>query len=187
MQHGPCALDRRSFLRDCAGGATAIAIASLLPAGCANDYPQAASDVAPLQALSEKEYAVARAVAEAFLVGAPVDPATVARAIDAELAMAGDPMLSDMKTVFGLIEHATFLGGRFRRFTALSSEQRLRDLQGWSQSRFSLRRAAFQAAKGFVTYFAYIREETRPHTGFTGPWPESLKLEVRPVDFGEVA
>lgn len=185
--HMEPALGRRAFLRDTAGGAVAITLASLLPAGCSRDYPQAANDGASLRSLTDKEYAVARAVAEAFLVGAPADPANIARAIDAELALAGDPMLTDMKTVLGLIEHGTFLGGRFRRFTGLSPEQRLRDLEGWSRSRFELRRAVFQAAKGFVTYFAYIRDETRKHTGFTGPWPESLKLEVRPVDFGEVA
>ena len=179
--------DRRSFLRTSLGGGSAILLASLLPTGCARDYPQADGDGYAPQSLSAKEYAVARAAAEALLVGVPVTAASVAQGIDRELLVAGEPMRSDMRTVLTLIEHATPLGGRVRRFTALTPAERRRYLGGWSRSRFSLRRGAYQALKGFIVYFAYIQPETRPLTRFAGPWPERGQLPVVPVDFGEIA
>ncbi len=187
MHPRPNELDRRSFLRATAGGTAAIAAASLLPAGCARDYPAAGADGVELAALTPKEYAVARAAAEAMLAGVPVEPATVAQRIDHELAAVGDPIRTDMKTVLGIIQHATPLGGHLRRFTALTPASRLMYLNGWARSRFELRRAAFQALKGFVHYFAYMDDRTRPLTGFEGPWPERMALPVTPVDYGEIA
>src|SRR5687768_6757573 len=182
--NGPSAIDRRGFLRVTAGGATAIALASLLPAGCSSDYPQAEGDGIELKSLSEKQYAVARAAAEALLVGVPVTAATVAMRIDQELAWVGDPITTDMKTVLTLMEHATPLGLRARRFTSLNPEERLAYLKGWRDSRFQLRRAAYQAIKGFVYYMAYIDPATRSITGFEGAWPERTKIAAYPVDFG---
>jgi hypothetical protein len=179
-------IDRRGFLRVSAGGATAIVLASLLPAGCARDYPYADDDGTELKSLTDKQYAVARAAAEALLVGVPVSAAVVAARIDQELAWVGEPIRTDMKTVLTLMEHATPLGGRMRRFTSLTPEQRLAYLHGWRHSRFQLRRAAYQALKGFVYYMAYIDPATRPLTGFTGPWPERISIAAYPVDFGEV-
>ena len=183
----PLALNRRGFLRATAGGATAAALASLVPAGCAEDYPQAGADDVALQALTPKEYAVARAAAEALLAGVPVEPAAVAAAIDANLAAVGDPIRADMKTVLSLLEHLTLLGGRMRRFTALDPEARLAYLGTWARSRFALRRAAFQAVHAFVYFFTYSQDATRPITGFEGPWPErGVPIPAYPVDFGEV-
>jgi hypothetical protein len=183
----PDSLSRRGFLRVSAGGSAVIAIASFLPAGCARTYPQASSDNADLKAMSPKEYAVARAAAEALLVGVPLSATTIAKRMDQELAWVGDPIRTDMKTVLSLTEHLTPLGGRVRRFTQLEPEQRLAYLRTWRDSRFQLRRAAYQAVKGFVYYFAYIDDATRGMTGFDGPWPERVKLPIKPVDFGEIA
>ena len=177
---------RRGFLRTVAGGTAAVAAASWLPAGCAADYPQAAADGVSLQSLTAKEYAVARAAAEALLVGVPVTPDRVATRIDRELAIAGEPMLTDMRTVLKLIEHGTVLSLRPRRFTALSADARRVVLDDWATSRMNLRRAAYQALKGFVVYFAYIDNATRPLTGFPGPWPELRQIAITPVDFGEI-
>lgn len=178
---------RRGFLRAAAGGGTAVVAASLLPAGCGRSYPVAVADGVSLQSLSPKEYAVARAAAEALLEGVPVDPIDVATGIDQELAIAGDPMRSDMKTVLRLMEHGTLLSLRRRRFTALGPAERRAVLKHWATSRFNLRRAAFQALKGFVVYFAYTQDATRALTGFPGPWPEYVRIDAYPVDFGEVA
>jgi hypothetical protein len=179
-------IDRRGFLRITTGGAAAIALASLVPAGCATDYPQADDDRLDLKSLTPKEYAVARAAAEALLVGVPVTAAIVAQRIDQELAWVGEPVRTDMKSVLSLMEHATPLGWHIRRFTALAPEQRLAYLDTWRNSRFQLRRAAYQGLKGFVYYFAYIDPATRSITGFQGPWPERVKIPAYPVDFGEV-
>jgi len=180
-------IDRRSFLRTTAGGTAAIALASLLPAGCSSDYPQADSDKASLLVLTPKQYAVARAAAEAILVGVPVSAAVVARRIDEELFLVGDPVRSDMQTVLGLFEHLTLLGGKLRKFTDLTPAERLAYLQGWSRSRLKLRRGAYFALKGFVQYFAWSDDATRPLTRFQGPWPERLNIPAKPVDFGVIA
>lgn len=183
----PPGISRRGFLRSTAGGGAAIALASVLPAGCSDRYPAADSDGAELEALTAKEYAVARAAAEALLVDVPVEPAVVARRLDRQLAGVGDPVRSDMKTVLGLLEHLTFLDGRVRRFTELAPEQRLHYLRGWGRSRFNLRRAVFQATRGFIYFFTYADDATRPITGFKGAWPERYGFPAYPVDFGEVA
>ncbi len=183
----PPGMDRRGFLRTTAGGTAAIALASIVPVGCAADYPQAADDGAELQALSPKEYAVVKAAAEAILDGVPVPPERIAQRIDHELAMVGEPVLTDMKTVLTLLEHMTLLGGRLRRFTALDPAARLDYLHGWARSRFTLRRAVFQAVRAFIYFFAYSDDATRSITRFTGPWRERIDIPAYPVDFGEVA
>lgn len=182
----PPTVDRRGFLRTTAGGTAALAVATLIPSGCATDYPQAEADGAALQTLSPKEYAVARAAAEALLVAVPAAPREVALRMDRELALVGDPVRHDMKTVLSLLEHLTFLEGRLRRFTALDAGARLDCLHGWKRSRFNLRRGAFQAVRSFVYFFAYIDDATRPLTGFPGPWPERIAIPAYPVDFGEI-
>jgi hypothetical protein len=180
-------VDRRGFLRSSAGGGIAIAAASLLPAGCARDYPQASQDATSLQALTEKEYAVVRAAAEALVVGVPITAAVVAQRVDRELALAGEPMLKDFKMLTRLIEHLTPLSGKARRFTSLRVEDRLAYLRGWSRSRFALRRGGYYGLKGLVYYVTYTDPATRPLTGFAGSWPERVKIAATPVDFGDIA
>jgi hypothetical protein len=183
---GAVVLSRRGFLRTTAGGGAVIAVAAVLPTGCTRDYPQAARAGVRLQALSEKEFAVAVAAAEALMVDLPVSPEQVAAGIDAELAIAGEPMKADMKTVLSIMEHAPLLSLRRKRFTSLSPAARRAVLDDWATSRFNLRRAAYQALRGFVVYFAFIDDATRPLTGFAGPWPELVQIPVYPIDFGEV-
>ena len=180
-------MDRRGFLRTTAGGSLAILAASMLPTGCSRDYPQSGSDAYVLKSMTPKEYATARAAAEAMLVGVPVTSSSVAQRMDLELSRVGDPVRSDMKTVLNLIEHATPLGLHAKRFTALTPDQRRMYLNTWATSRFVLRRGAYQALKGFVSYFAYVQDSTRELTRFPGPWPERMKYPAFPVDFGEIA
>jgi hypothetical protein len=184
---GGSAVTRRGFLRAATGGTAAVAAASVIPVGCARQYPQAEVAGVALQALTPKQYAVARAAAEALVVGVPVSPDAIAAGIDAELALAGEPMRSDMKTVLTLMEHGTVLSLRPRRFTALTAAARRAVLHDWSRSRFNLRRAAYQALRGFVVYVAWVDDATRPLTGFPGPWPELVDVPVYPVDYGEIA
>ncbi|HEX2166153.1 MAG TPA: twin-arginine translocation signal domain-containing protein [Longimicrobiales bacterium] len=179
-------ISRRGFLGGVAGGTAAVAVASVLPAGCAPEYGERRSDGSALLSLTPKEYAVARAAAEALLVGVPTSPESVANGIDAELAVAGEPMRTDMKTVLSLMEHGTLLSFRRSRFSELPPEERREVLNDWATSRFNLRRAAFQALKSFVIFYAYIDDSTRSLTGFEGPWPERFDLPVFDVDYGEI-
>jgi hypothetical protein len=183
----PGGLSRRGFLRGVAGGTAAVAVASLLPAGCAPGYPERRPDGRTLLVLTPKEYAVARAAAEAMLVDVPVSPDDVASRIDAELALVGEPIVTDMKTVLSLMEHGPLLSFRRQRFSALTPAARRAVLEDWATSRYNLRRAAFQALKGFILFFAYIDDSTRPLTGFTGAWPERFAFPAYDVDFGEIA
>jgi hypothetical protein len=183
----PEGLSRRGFLRGVAGGTTAVAVASLLPAGCAPTYPDRRPDGRTLLALTPKEFAVARAAAEAMLVDVPVSHDDVASAIDAELALVGEPVLTDMKTVLSIMEHGPMLSFRRKRFTQLTPAERRSVLEDWATSRYNLRRAVFQGLKGFIVFFAYIDDATRPLTGFAGAWPERFELPAYEVDFGEIA
>jgi hypothetical protein len=184
---GAAGMDRRSFLRATAGGSAAIALASLLPAGCAADYPQAAADGVALQGLTAKEYATVRAAVEAFLMGVPVPPEKVAHRIDLEVGLIGDPIRKDMQTVLMLIEHGTILSGHISTFTSLPVATRLDVLNDWRDSRFELRRGVFSALKSFVYFYGYADDATRGITKFEGPWPERTKIAAYPIDFGPIA
>ena len=76
-----------------------------------------------------------------------------------------------------------------RRFTELDPAERLAYLEGWRDSRFNLRRAAFNAIKSFVYFFAYSDPALWNATGFPGPWPGRVgpPVAVPAVDFGEIA
>jgi hypothetical protein len=180
-------LSRRGFLRGVTGGTAAVAVASLIPAGCAPDYRERRADGAALKSLTPKQYAVARAAAEAMLVDVGADADVVASRIDAELAVAGEPMRGDMKTVLSLMEHGSVLSFRRKRFSTQPVAVRRELLEDWATSRFKLRRAAFGALKGFVVFYAYIDDATRPLTGFPGPWPGRVPVPAYDVDFGDIA
>ena len=180
----PPGLDRRGCLRSTAGGTLAIALASLLP-GCGRAADAGGSP--ELRSLTDAEYETVRAAAEALLAGtAAADPAKIAQRIDYELWAVGGAIEEDMRTVLQLLERLTFLGGRARRFSELSSEQRLAYLHTWRDSRFNLRRASFNAVKSFVYFFAYSDPGMWAMTRFPGPWPGRVSVPVPPVDFGEV-
>jgi len=180
-------MDRRGFLRTGAGGAAAVLLASLLPGACSPGYADTTGQGEPLRSLSPREYAVALAAAEALLIGLPVEPARVATAMDRELSLVGGAIERDMKTVLTLLEHLTPLGLRLSPFSRLSPEARLRYLETWRDSRFSLRRAAFNAVRSFVYFYAYADPATWSITNFPGPWPGRVHIPATPVDFGEIA
>jgi hypothetical protein len=96
-------------------------------------------------------------------------------------------MFTDMKTVLSLMEHGPLLSFRRNRFSALTPDARREVLDDWATSRFNLRRAAFQALKGFIVFYAYINDSTRTLTRFPGPWPEKLSLPVYEIEFGDIA
>lgn len=182
----PPGIDRRGFLRKTAGGGLAIGLASLLP-GCGREAGAVGASGGELRSLTQKEFEVARGAADALLAGVPVDPAAIAERLDYELWAVGGAIEEDMRTVLQLLEHLTLLGGRLRRFSELDRPERLAYLETWRDSRFNLRRAAFNAVRSFVYFFAYSDPATWQATGFPGPWPGRIEAAVPPVDFGEIA
>lgn len=183
----PPGIDRRGFLRSTAGGGLAIALAAVLP-GCNREAGAQGVRASDLRSLTVSEYETARAAAEALLAGGPgVDAGALALRLDWELWAAGGAIEEDMRTVLQLLERLTPLGGRLRRFSELTSEERLAYLHGWRNSRFNLRRASFNAIKSFVYFFAYADPATWSYTGFPGPWPGRVRVPIPAVDFGEIA
>ncbi|HUF11694.1 MAG TPA: hypothetical protein VMN78_01175 [Longimicrobiales bacterium] len=181
----PPGIDRRGFLRSTAGGGVAIGLAALLP-GCGREASAGAAAAGELRSLTGKEFEVARAAAEALLVGVPIDPSAIATRLDYELWAVGGAIEEDVRTVLQLLEHLTPLGGRLRRFTELNPTERLAYLETWRNSRFNLRRASFNAIKSFVYFFAYADPAMWAATGFPGTWPGRIPVGIPPIDFGEV-
>jgi len=111
--------------------------------------------------LARREAAFLDAAAEATF---PPGGAIPLSGREADLPGYADPFLASLprhlrlqvRAMFMLFEQATLLlpapgrGGR-RRFSALSSEQRVAVLEGWSGSRYFLRRLAFTALRAVLT------------------------------------
>jgi len=116
--------------------------------------------------LSAREYALVRGAAEAaFPPGGPIPlsgiDAKIPEHIDRYLAALPARNRLLIRLLFVLIEHATLLfkapgWDGFRRFSALSLEQRMAVLEGWARSKFQLRRLVFQGLRAVLTmgYFA---------------------------------
>lgn len=116
--------------------------------------------------LSAREYALVRCAAEAaFPPGGPIPlsgiDARIPEHIDRYLAALPARNRVLIRLLFVLIEHATLLfkapgWDGFRRFSALSLEQRMAVLEGWARSPIQLRRLVFQGLRAVLTmgYFA---------------------------------
>ena len=80
-----------------------------------------------------------------------------------------------IRALFLLFEQGTLLWpargvGAFRRFSALSPQQRLRVLHGWEQSRLRSRRMAISALKAVLILGYLGRPESLAALGMS-PWP----------------
>ena len=119
-----------------------------------------------LRRMSRAEAAFVAAAAEAlFPPGGPVAPsgcqAGIPSYVDGYLDRVPPQPRLLMRALFFLVQHATvFFPARhvlgFRRFSSLTSEQRVEVLEGWAQSRFFPRRLAFTSLRAVLTmgYFA---------------------------------
>ena len=119
-----------------------------------------------LRQLSAREYALVRCAAEAaFPPGGPIPlsgiDARIPEHIDRYLAALPARNRVLIRLLFVLIEHATLLfkapgWDGWRRFSALSLEQRIAVLEGWARSKIQVRRLVFQGLRAVLTmgYFA---------------------------------
>jgi hypothetical protein len=116
--------------------------------------------------LSAREYALVRGAAEAaFPPGGPIPlsgiEAKIPEHVDRYLAALPARNRVLIRLLFVLIEHATLIfkapgWDGWRRFSALSLEQRMAVLEGWARSTIQPRRLVFQGLRAVLTmgYFA---------------------------------
>jgi hypothetical protein len=119
-----------------------------------------------LPQLSARELALVRAAAEAaFPPGGPIPlsgiDARIPEHVDRYLAALPARNRVLIRLLFVLIEHATWIfkapgWDGFRRFSALTLEQRMAVLEGWARSKIHVRRLVFQGLRAVLTmgYFA---------------------------------
>ena len=119
-----------------------------------------------LTQLSAREYALVCATADAAFPPGGVIPLSGTQAgipAHADRYLAALPPRNRLliRLLFVLIEHATLIfkapgWDGWRRFSALSLEQRMAVLEGWARSRFLPRRLVFQGLRAVLTmgYFA---------------------------------
>jgi D-cysteine desulfhydrase len=160
---------RRRFLKLGVGGV----VAGGLFYWRACHYPRAAS-FADVTHLSARGAAILAAVVEAVLPpsadrGRAAVDAHV-RAIDAQLGSFPPEARTDVNRLLYLVEQATLpLGGRVRRFSSLTIDERTEVLASWSTSDHDLVRAGLRGLVSLV-YLAYYRDaKAFAAIGYPGP------------------
>jgi hypothetical protein len=111
-----------------------------------------AGDAAFLEAAAKSFFPQGAAEESPGHEGAPVQ---LAERVDRYLAVLPGRQRTLIRLLLLLFEQSTIVlpargVGAFRRFSSMSPEQREQTLQGWAESRFYLRRAAFTALKAVL-------------------------------------
>lgn len=131
---------------------------------CFKGYPRGG---ARYRHLSRREVAFLNAAGDATFPRGGAIPASgsdadVAGYVDRWLAASRPRIRALLHLLFLLVEHATLLfpapgWGGWRRFTALSPEQRIAVLEGWRSSRYFPRRLVFTSLRAVLTmaWFAH--------------------------------
>lgn len=170
----PKKITRRRFLRLGIGGAVVLGAGGVL-AWQTTGYSVADDVQRRLQALSPKEYLVARAVAARMMRPDRRDlptPDQVEAAIHMDMLVArlDDASKADLKHLLHAVEHLFPLAtGRVTRFTRLDGAAQDAVLTSMMTSSTLLLRGAFEALKGLAA-MAYFRDErTWTPIGYDGP------------------
>jgi hypothetical protein len=165
-------LDRRGFLR--LGGMTAamLAVSRLRPlpaaavaAASASAPVLSAGDGRILAALAERITHTGDAAMPAFSQTAAMP------AIDGALRQLPPDLVEQLSWGLWLFEYGPpVLIGRLSTFTGLTPEWQDAYLTTWEQSRFQLRRVAFQAVKNLAFLGYYSQDSTWKGIHYQGPW-----------------
>lgn len=166
-------MDRRTFLGATAGGAAALALASLLPAGCGG-YPA----VANLRTFTAKEFAVLQALVDTVV---PAGGGNVsAREIDVagylDDAFHALPALmrKQLKQALLLLEYGgLWYGPERRRLTRMSAAARETYVGGWLDSPAPFRRQVGQTFRRAIINAYYSDERAWRAIGYDGPFVEA--------------
>ncbi len=170
----PAATTRRGFLQGLAG--LAGASASLAAVGRITMLPgEALADGGP-GFFSEREREILGAIAERMVdsddPAAPPLADTDALGVVDRLCTRLDPGITQpLPLALQLFEWGPLLLdlGHFSRFTRLPDHQKDASLAGWMNSRFAVRRLAFQALRNLAFLGYYSQASTWPGIGYRGP------------------
>lgn len=159
-----------------------------LVSSCATASVAIEGGAASLKALTEKEYAILRAMADVIMPATEGIPAAsalgVLAKIDHELSLWSEARLSQIKDALWAFEHWPLFKLRFTRFTAMSAEDKANYLRDWAESSWDFQRAVFIGIKTVVVFFTYSNERSWAAINYYGPWKEQMPVAPTPVDFG---
>jgi hypothetical protein len=160
-------ISRRRFLRTSLLGAAVLGLAGVVGRHLSG-YSLDESVKKRLRVLGAKEFLVLSAIARRVLAGdgPGADEVEAALHADAYLREVPEALVSDVRSLLQLFEHAS---SATSRFTHLSPAQQDDVLRAWQSSRLALKRQGFQALRT-LCFMGYYRDpRTWPMLGYSGP------------------
>lgn len=168
------AIGRRTFLRAAGMSAGLLTLSKLAPAVSAAALAKASD--AGLRMLSPGDAEILSAIAERMVfTGDPQMPrfreTSGLRIIDYSMRYLPDDVTQQLHWALLLFEYAPPLfAARLSTFTGLEAEAQDAYIAGWADSRFALRRVAFQALKNLSFLGYYSDDATWKGLHYDGPW-----------------
>ena len=174
-------MNRRTVLRFGLGGAALLAVGGI-GLSLRGGVPRAPAR--PLQALSEREFAVLAAVADCILPGGEGFPSAaelqVAERTDALLAASDPRVVEELGSLLRLMDNALaglLLGGSPTPFTALSAAEQEALLTSWRDSSLALKKGAFKALRSACLLAYFTNPGSFAAVGYPGP-PDFSGLDL---------
>jgi len=176
------AIGRRTFLRAAGMSAGLLTLAKLGPASRAVVLAKSSSETGAT-VLSAGDAEILSAIAERMVhTGDPQMPrfqdTAGLRIIDHSMRYLSEEVTQQLHWALLLFEYAPPLfAGRLSTFTGLEPEAQDAYIAGWADSRFDLRRIAFQALKNLSYLGYYADDSTWKGIHYGGPWvPRPRKI-----------
>jgi hypothetical protein len=166
-------VSRRTVLKFGLGGAALFAAGEV---GLALLPTKMVEPQTPLKALTQKQFSVFVAIAEAVVGGSDPDPRAlqVAEKVDLTLSRVDPRVAEELVLGLGLMESAAaglLLDGRLRPLSQLPLERRRAVLRSWRSASITPLRSAFKAVHGFVSAAYWTSPEAFDALGYPGPQP----------------
>jgi hypothetical protein len=174
-------IERRTFLRGTGAALLALSRIGTLPSAV-----RAADAGVSLRVLSAGDARIFGAVADRMVFTADPNMPRFAEtagllAIDAALLQLPAATVKPLPWVLRLFEYAPpIFAGRLSTFTGLDDEAKDSYLAGWAESRFEIRRLAFDAVKNLSMLGYYSQDSTWKGIHYDGPWiPRPRRIVAR--------
>jgi hypothetical protein len=174
-------LGRRAFLRATGMSAALLTVSRLrlVPAAAATTGAETV-----MRVLSPGDARVMSAIGERITVtGDPAMPrfsqTSGLETIDAALRGLPPDIVQQLSWALWLFEYAPpVLAGKLSTFTGLTPEWQDAYLMSWEQSRFQMRRLAFQAVKNLSFLGYYAQDATWKGIHYQGPWVPMPRMVI---------